>query len=127
MRSWADRSPTHVTKDAPDLALACQWYTDSSEIQEQLWEDAKLTQGTSILEKLNFDLELASVAVLSSEITRCLSASVRSALSADWNDSDLVNFSRDFSVNTFSSAMMSRQEERDRRVEILRTHGSALE
>lgn len=119
MRSWADRTKRHDTKDAQDLALACYWYTESTIVHDELYaSDA----GQTILLDYDMDQDLAAVALLSRQVTETLSAPVGTELASDWRASDLELLARDFTIASAGRWTA----DRTRRQEVLEALASAL-
>ena len=63
LMAWLDRSAYGEYKDAPDLALVLQWYTESAQIEERLY----VGDGV-VVQAEGFDLTLASAHQLGIDI-----------------------------------------------------------
>lgn len=119
MRSWADRTDQHDTKDAQDLAVACSWYTSSSTVQNELYETVP---GQELLVGHAWDQDLAAVALLSAHVAKILSALIRTELASDWRVSDLELLAREFA----STSGVHWTADRSRRRDVLGALASAL-
>lgn len=119
MRSWADRSAQHDTKDAQDLAVSCYWYMTSSTVHDELYETAP---GQELLVTHAWDQDLAAVALLSVHVADILSVSIKTELGVDWRASDLELLARDFA----STSGVHWTAERTRRRAVLDALASAL-
>lgn len=119
MRSWADRTAQHDTKDAQDLAVSCYWYTESSTVQNELYETAP---GQELLITHAWDQDLAAVALLSAHVAEILSLPIKTDLASDWRTSDLELLARDFA----STSGVHWTADRTRRRAVLDALASAL-
>lgn len=91
MRAWIDRSPHGQNKDGKDLAAAIYWYSESAVVRDRLFDQEA---GQDLLDRLDWDQDLASANVLGSDVREQLSVQNRGDLVARWSDVDRDFLSR---------------------------------
>ena len=106
LRAWIDRSPTGIYKDSSDLATVAYWYRTSQIIEDQLWNDAALSE-PSLLSEHGFSVDFASLLLLNRDIRALLTSESWNDLKARWNRSNLDLFAHYFHVAEHSNFQAS--------------------
>ena len=79
LKAWIDRAARQEFKDGPDLGLVLYWYSQSDAVRETLY-----TRRADLLERSDFDLQLASAMLLGADIRDLLSARQAELMSQLW-------------------------------------------
>lgn len=91
MRAWIDRSSYGQNKDGKDLAVALYWYSESEAVRDRLFDQEA---GQALLDRLEWDQDLASANLLGADIRGQLSPQNRGDLVSRWAEVDRDYLSR---------------------------------
>lgn len=97
IKAWVDRSPNNELKDAADMPYVCYWYQNSPEIFESLF-----SSHADLLAEADFDVDLASMYLLGSEVRSLLGPQLSTSLAEMWDETSRGRMSR---VERFDSTL----------------------
>lgn len=108
LRAWIDRSVDGQNKDGKDLAAAVYWYGESDAVRERLFGT---DEGNLILDRLDWDQDLAAAHLLGGDVRAQLSAGNREDLVSRWRgvDRDFLSRALDLPVGMAWSREPSRR------------------
>lgn len=109
LAAWLDRSAWREVKDANDLALAAFWYSESTSVQDRLFDSAN---GQALLIHEDLDATLAAVRLLGQDVVDEIGALRRAELVQRWpGDSELLTRSFETSGGSALAPDVARRRE----------------